>query len=65
MSDAATWFPEGELRNDVVSRLSKGLLLEKRAGQPQEIADVVLMMVSPLSRWMTGQYVLASGGVRA
>ena len=64
MSDAVTWFPEGELRSDVSARLGKGLLLEERAGQPEEIADAVLMMVSPLSRWVTGQHILASGGVR-
>lgn len=33
-----------------------------RLGHPEEIADVVLFLASPLARWVTGQTVIADGG---
>jgi 3-oxoacyl-[acyl-carrier protein] reductase len=33
-----------------------------RLGTPEEIADVVLFLASPLSRWMTGQTLTVDGG---
>ncbi|MBT2369080.1 SDR family oxidoreductase [Streptomyces sp. ISL-10] len=35
-----------------------------RIGQPADIADVVGFLASPESRWVTGQYIDASGGSR-
>jgi 3-oxoacyl-[acyl-carrier protein] reductase len=35
----------------------------KRLGTPQDIADVVLFLVSDQARWLTGQNIHASGGV--
>ncbi|MEX5218434.1 MAG: glucose 1-dehydrogenase [Nitrospira sp.] len=35
----------------------------KRLGTPQDIADVVLFLVSDQVRWLTGQNIHASGGV--
>ena len=35
-----------------------------RFGQPEEIADVVYMLASPLGRWVTAQTIDASGGFR-
>ena len=35
----------------------------KRLGTPEDIADVVVFMVSDQVRWLTGQNIQASGGV--
>ena len=36
----------------------------RRFGQPEEIADIVYALASPLGRWVTAQSVEASGGFR-
>jgi NAD(P)-dependent dehydrogenase (short-subunit alcohol dehydrogenase family) len=36
---------------------------EKRIGTPQDIADIVLLVVQERARWMTGQFISASGGI--
>ena len=36
----------------------------RRFGQPEEIADIVYALASPLGRWVTAQCVEASGGFR-
>lgn len=33
-----------------------------RLGQPEEIADVILFLLSPASRWITGQVIHVNGG---
>ncbi|MBJ7438871.1 MAG: SDR family oxidoreductase [Sphingopyxis sp.] len=33
-----------------------------RMGTPEEVADVVLFLASPLARWVTGQIVMVDGG---
>lgn len=35
-----------------------------RIGQPREIADIALFLASPESRWLTGETLIASGGLR-
>ena len=35
-----------------------------RIGQPDDIADVAVFLASEDSRWLTGELLLASGGVR-
>jgi 3-oxoacyl-[acyl-carrier protein] reductase len=35
-----------------------------RSGQPDDIADIAVFLASNDSRWMTGEHLLASGGVR-
>jgi NAD(P)-dependent dehydrogenase (short-subunit alcohol dehydrogenase family) len=62
-TDAATWFPAGALQEEVGRKLAIGARLGKVAGAPQEIADAVLLVVSDAARWITGQYVAASGGI--
>ncbi|KAK3294435.1 uncharacterized protein B0H64DRAFT_343800 [Chaetomium fimeti] len=64
-TDAATWFPEGELRDEVNQKLSVGARLGRVAGDPEEVADAVLLVVSDAARWITGQYIAASGGITA
>jgi NAD(P)-dependent dehydrogenase (short-subunit alcohol dehydrogenase family) len=59
------WFPDGELKNEVASKLAVGARLGKVAGDPGEIADAVLLVVSDAARWITGQYIAASGGITA
>ena len=34
-----------------------------RLGTSEDVADAVLLLVSEKSRWITGQYVSASGGM--
>ncbi len=36
----------------------------KRVGQPEEIADIVYALASPLGRWVTAQNIEASGGFK-
>lgn len=35
-----------------------------RIGQPRDIADIALFLASPESRWLTGETLIASGGMR-
>lgn len=35
-----------------------------RVGQPRDIADIALFLASPESRWLTGETLIASGGLR-
>jgi NAD(P)-dependent dehydrogenase (short-subunit alcohol dehydrogenase family) len=35
---------------------------ERRFGTPEDIADIVLLVAQEKSRWLTGQYISASGG---
>ncbi|MHB9123511.1 MAG: SDR family oxidoreductase [Thermoanaerobaculia bacterium] len=34
-----------------------------RAGLPDDVADAVLLLCSPLARWITGQIIVADGGM--
>jgi NAD(P)-dependent dehydrogenase (short-subunit alcohol dehydrogenase family) len=36
---------------------------EERPGRVEDVADVVLFLASEKSRWLTGQWISASGGV--
>ena len=35
-----------------------------RAGRPEEIADIAVFLASQESRWLTGETLIASGGMR-
>ena len=35
-----------------------------RIGQPDDIADVAVFLASEDSRWLTGEILIASGGLR-
>ena len=36
---------------------------ERRMGHVEDIADIVLLVAQEKSRWVTGQYISASGGI--
>jgi NAD(P)-dependent dehydrogenase (short-subunit alcohol dehydrogenase family) len=63
VTDAAGWYPENELRADVMTKMAGASKSDKIAGTADEIADAVLLVVSEQARWITGQYVAASGGM--
>ena len=46
-----------KLYNAILARIPFG-----RLGTPEEVADVVLFLASPLARWVTGQTVVVDGG---
>lgn len=62
-TDASNWFPDGELKNEVAAKLAASAKLEKGVGSLEDVADVVLLVVSEQGRWITGQYIAASGGI--
>jgi 3-oxoacyl-[acyl-carrier protein] reductase len=52
------------LKNPELARAIAADTLLGRIGQPNDIADVVLALVSPACRWVTGQNIEASGGYK-
>ncbi|KAF2963968.1 hypothetical protein GQX73_g9604 [Xylaria multiplex] len=46
-----------------IQRLLDMTRLEGRMGTIEEIADAVVLVASPLSGWITGQYISVSGGI--
>jgi len=48
-----------EMERDMVARTPLG-----RMGQPEDIAPIAAFLASPDSRWITGEVILASGGLR-
>lgn len=63
VTDAAGWFPDGEMKSDVMQRLSVNSRMERIAGTAEDVADAVVLVVSDKARWVTGQYIAASGGM--
>jgi NAD(P)-dependent dehydrogenase (short-subunit alcohol dehydrogenase family) len=62
-TDAQDWYPDGDMRAELGVKLMAGAKLGRVAGEVDEIADAVLLVVSEQGRWITGQYIAASGGV--
>ncbi len=57
-TDSIQKFPEADrLIQEVISRTPA-----KRLGTPEDIADVVMFLLSPAARWIYGQTVVADGG---
>jgi 3-oxoacyl-[acyl-carrier protein] reductase len=54
----AAGFIGSDFVNDVIARTPLG-----RTGQPGDIADVAVFLASNDARWVTGQQILASGGL--
>jgi NAD(P)-dependent dehydrogenase (short-subunit alcohol dehydrogenase family) len=49
----------------LVPKVFGGIMMEEKSADPEEISDAVLLLVSEQARWVTGQYVAASGGLTA
>lgn len=52
-----------EIMEENGKRILPHTRVEERHGQPDDVADVILLLVSEKSRWVTGQYIGVSGGV--
>jgi len=46
-------------------RMTKNVARAGRAGEAEEIADVIAFLVSPASRWLKGQDIVVDGGMSA
>jgi len=55
--------PAGSVRDVIAKRLTEATVAEERAGTVEDVADAVLLIASEKSRWITGQYVAAGGGI--
>ncbi|KAK4442086.1 hypothetical protein QBC34DRAFT_419278 [Podospora aff. communis PSN243] len=63
VTDATGWYPDNEMKPDLVAKMAGASKADRMAGTAEEIADAVLLVVSEQARWITGQYVAASGGM--
>lgn len=48
-----------EFETDAVAQTPLG-----RVGQPNDVADIAVFLASNDSRWLTGEKIVASGGMR-
>jgi 3-oxoacyl-[acyl-carrier protein] reductase len=55
----AAGFIGSDFENGIVTQTPLG-----RSGRPNDIADVVVFLASEDSRWLTGEQIIASGGLR-
>lgn len=60
MTDAAKGV---EFTDETIAAIISLTRAADRFGTSEDVADVVLLLVSEKSRWITGQYVSASGGM--
>jgi enoyl-[acyl-carrier protein] reductase III len=58
-TDALNYFPESEL---MISQAESATPLG-RIGEPSDIADAVWLLCAPESGWITGQVIVADGGL--
>lgn len=56
-TDMAAWVRKPESQTFIASKTALG-----RVGQANDIAEIALFLASSESRWITGQYIDASGG---
>lgn len=57
-----TGMTRGSFDNDEIRKQSEALIPEGRLGQPEDISNVVMFLLSDLSDYMTGTNVFADGG---
>ncbi|MGH7452005.1 MAG: SDR family oxidoreductase, partial [bacterium] len=58
-TDSIRKFPEADrLIQEAINRTPA-----KRLGTPEDIADVVMFLLSPAARWIYGQTIVADGGL--
>jgi 3-oxoacyl-[acyl-carrier protein] reductase len=53
----------GYISPEAEGKISKGTPL-RRVGEPEDVADVIVMLASEQARWLTGQLIYAGGGWR-
>jgi len=53
-----------DARDPITSRAIAATVALRRVGQPDDVADIVLLLASEQGRWITGQRIDASGGQR-
>ncbi len=58
-TDALAYFPEGKAMLDAAEKLTP----LGRVGTPQDIADAVLLLCDTRASWITGQVLVADGGL--
>jgi enoyl-[acyl-carrier protein] reductase III len=58
-TDALRYFPEGEK----MLAAAESLTPMKRVGSPEDIAGVVALLLDPRAAWVTGQVIVADGGL--
>ena len=58
-TDALSYFPD----KDRMIAAAEKLTPLGRVGEPDDIAAVVALLLDPRSRWITGQVIVADGGL--
>lgn len=58
-TDALRYFPEGEQMVAAAEKLTP----MRRVGEPDDIARVVSLLLDPRAAWITGQVIVADGGL--
>jgi enoyl-[acyl-carrier protein] reductase III len=58
-TDALRYLPDGEKMVAAAEKLTP----MKRVGTPEDIADVVALLLDPRAAWITGQVIVADGGL--
>jgi NAD(P)-dependent dehydrogenase (short-subunit alcohol dehydrogenase family) len=58
-TDALRYFPEGEQMVAAAEKLTP----MRRVGEPDDIARVVSLLLDPRASWITGQVIVADGGL--
>jgi enoyl-[acyl-carrier protein] reductase III len=58
-TDALKYFPEGEQ----IMAAARQLTPLGRVGRPEDIADAVYLLIQPEAAWITGQVLVADGGL--
>lgn len=58
-TDALNYFPDSAKMMETAAKLTP----LQRVGEPEDIADVVALLIDPRARWITGQVIVADGGI--
>ena len=56
-----SWEKRREAGSPIYADVLKSIPFD-RLGTPEEVADVVLFLASPMARWVTGQTIVVDGG---
>lgn len=58
-TDALNYFPDGAKMMETAAQLTP----LRRVGEPEDMADVVSLLLDPRAKWITGQVIVADGGI--